>query len=95
MNDIVIDDHSSLVGILFALMEKACFTFGSQSAIPNISLLHGVEVLEFGCQKKLHTNTYNITNTPITFIDDRRYNIEVNVIYKHFKTLLIKKKGEV
>lgn len=92
MNDITIKKQSSLIGILIALMERAVFTFGSQSAIPNISLLHGVEVLEFGCQKKLHTKTYNITNTPITFIDDRRYNIEVNVIYKHFKKLLNKKK---
>lgn len=92
MNDITIEDNSSLIGLLFAFMKKAYFTFGSQSAIPNISLLFGVEVLEFGCQKRLHTKTYNIKNTPITFIDDRRYNIEVNVIYKQFKTLLIKKK---
>jgi len=72
MNDIIIGKKSSLVGVLLVIMSKACFTFGSQSAIPNISLLYGVEVLEFGCQKSLHTRTYNVKNTPITFIENRK-----------------------
>jgi len=95
MNDMQVGPKSSLIGLLLVVMEKAIFTFGSQSAIPNISLLYNVEVLEFGCQKNLHTNTYNIKKTPITFIDDKRYNIEVPKIYQNFKRLLKKKKGEI
>ncbi|HUU87804.1 MAG TPA: hypothetical protein VMX17_08635 [Candidatus Glassbacteria bacterium] len=95
MNDMQIGKKSSLIGILLAIMEKTIFVLGSQSAIPNIALLYGVEVLEFGCQKKLHTITYNIKNTPITFIDDKKYNIEVPKIYKNFRELLLKKKGEM
>ncbi len=92
MTDIELTTNTSLIGILLVLMENSIFTFGSQSAIPNISLLYKVEVLEFGCQKSLHTKTYNVKNTPITFIDDRKYNIEVNTIYKLFQKLLMKKK---
>jgi hypothetical protein len=95
MNDMTVGKKSSLIGLLLVIMENAIFTFGSQSAIPNISLLYNVEVLEFGCQRSLHTNTYNIKKTPITFIDDKKYNIEVPKIYNNFRKLLIKKKGEI
>jgi len=95
MNDMEVGDKSSLIGLLLVLMEKAVFTIGSQSAIPNISLLYNVEVLEFGCQKNLHTKTYNIRNTPITFLDDKKYNIEVEKLYTNFRRLLTKKKGEL
>ena len=95
MNEMTPGSKSSLIGLLLVIMEKSVFTFGSQSAIPNISLLYNVEVLEFGCQRNLHTKTYNYKNTPITFIDDKKYNVEVPVIYKHFRRLVMKKKGEV
>jgi hypothetical protein len=93
MNDITPGKKSSLIGLLLVILEKSVFTFGSQSAIPNISLLYNVEVLEFGCQKNLHTKTYNHKNTPITFIENKKYNIEVPVIFKLFKKLVLKKKG--
>jgi hypothetical protein len=73
------------------ILEKSIFTFGSQSAIPNISLLYGVEVLEFGCQKRLHTMTYNVNKTPITFIENKGYNIAPRKIFKKFKNLLLRK----
>jgi hypothetical protein len=92
MNNININDNSSLIGILLALMEKSIFVFGSQSAIPNIGLIYKKEVLEFGCQKLLHTKTYNIFNTPVTFIDNKNYDIDVKIIFKKFKQLLIKYK---
>jgi len=95
MNVMRVGKKSSLIGLLLVIMEKAIFTFGSQSAIPNISLLYNVEVLEFGCQKNLHINTYNIKKTPITFIDDKKYRIGVPKIYKNFRELLLKKKGEM
>jgi len=94
MTNIPLTVSSSLVGLLLVILEKSIFTFGSQSAIPNISLLYGVEVLEFGCQKKYHTVTYNVKNTPITFIENKQYNIKPDEIFKKFKSCIIKKKGE-
>lgn len=91
MTNIALTVNSSLVGLLLVILEKSVYTFGSQSAIPNISLLYGVEVLEFGCQKNLHTRTYNVKNTPITFIENRKYNIEPNIIFKTFKKKLLTK----
>lgn len=88
MNNIPLAGNSSLVGLLLVILERSIFTFGSQSAIPNISLLYGVEVLEFGCQKRYHTITYNVKNTPITFIESKRYNIEPNYIFKKLKNIL-------
>ena len=91
---IQIDQKSSLVGLLLVLLERAVLTCGSQSAIPNLSLLKGVEVLEFGHQKSLHTKTYNIKNTRVTFLDDPRYQIGTKVIFKNLRKLLENKKGE-
>lgn len=92
LNHMTVGTNSSLAGLLLVVLEKSFFTFGSQSAIPNISLLFKVDVLEFGCQKKLHTKTYNIHNSPITFIDNRRYDIDPQVILEKLKTLLYEKK---
>lgn len=91
MNKIELINNSSLIGILLAIMENSIFVFGSQSAIPNIALLYKVEVLEFGCQKSLHTKTYNVHNSKITFIENKRYDIEPRKIYKSFKKLLLLK----
>ena len=95
MNDIKLQDGASLVGILLVIMQNAFFTFGSQSAIPNISLLYRVEVLEFGCQRSLHTKTYNIHKSPITFIDNRTYDIRPKEIFKEFRKILKRKRGEI
>ena len=93
MNDIQLEgSNTSLVGLLLVLMERAYFVFGSQSALPNIALLYKIPVLEFGCQRRYHTKSYNYFNTPITFIDDKKYNIEVERIFKEFKKLLRKKR---
>ena len=91
LNDIQLDENSSLAGILLATMSRAYFTFGSQSAIPNISLLYGVEALEFGNQKTLHTVTYNVKKTPVTFVVDPRFKIDPKAIFKKFRVLLQKK----
>ncbi len=91
MNKIKLTESTSLTGVLLAILERAHFAFGSQSAIPNLALLCGVEVLEFGCQKGLHTRTYNVKNTPITFIDNRKYNIEPQIILKQMNKLLARK----
>lgn len=91
LNDIQLDGDSSLAGILLATMSRAYFTVGSQSAIPNISLLYGVEAFEFGNQKRLHTVTYNVKKTPVTFIDDPRFRIKPEVIFSQFKKSILKK----
>ena len=92
LNDMVLGENSSLVGLLLVVLENTFFTFGSQSAIPNMSLLYNIDVLEFGCQKTLHTRTYNIKNTPITFIVDTKYDIPTDKIFPQFKKLLYKKR---
>ena len=91
MNEIELGSSSSSAGILISILNRAFFTFGSQSAIPNISLLCGVEVLEFGNQKHLHTVTYNIKKTPVTFIVDTKFNIPVDQILNRLKKTLNKK----
>lgn len=95
MNDIKLGSNSSLAGLLLVILEKSIFTIGSQSAIPNISLLKGVDVLEFGCQKLVHTRTYNPRNTPITFIENMLYNIDPRELFDEFKKLLKEKKGKL
>jgi hypothetical protein len=50
--------NTSASGILFEILNRSIFTVGSQSAIPNISLLFNVETLEWGHQRKLHTEEY-------------------------------------
>ena len=92
MNHVKPGSNSSIVGFLFVVLENAFFTFGSQSAIPNLSFLYKVDVLEFGCQRTLHTRTYNIHNSPITFIDDKSYSISIKEIFPRFKDLLDKKR---
>jgi len=91
INHIALNDNSSLIGILLVILEKAFFTFGSQSSIPNLSLLYKVEVLEFGCQKTFHTKTYNIFNTPITFIENRDYDLDPKVAFDKLNHILVKR----
>jgi hypothetical protein len=93
MNEIKLGDKSSKVGLLLAIMERTFFVYGSQSAIPNIALLYNVDVLSFGCQKRLHTKTYNIRNTPITFIDNKKYDIDPQFMLEKLSKLLNKKRG--
>jgi|WetSurSiteA1Bulk_404760.scaffolds.fasta_scaffold00522_8 hypothetical protein len=93
MSKIKLGSSSSYAGLLLVIMERAFFTFGSQSAIPNISLLYGVDVLEFGHQKQLHTVVYNHFKTPITFFEDRKYDSSVRVMCNRLKKLLIRKEN--
>lgn len=89
INRIAISENISLVGLLIELIRnRSILTVGSQSAIPNISLLFGVEVLEWGHQKYLHTVEYNINNTKITFIEDLEYKILPNVIFQKMSEIL-------
>lgn len=91
MTNVPLSVNSSLAGLLLVILERSIFTFGSQSAIPNISLLYGVEVLEFGCQKRYHTITYNVKKTPVTFIESRKYNVDPKDMFKKLKNILTRK----
>jgi len=92
MTKILLNGNASLAGVLLVILERAHFAFGSQSAIPNMALLYGIEVLEFGCQKNLHTKTYNVKNTPITFIENRKYDLEPERAINEMKRLLDRKR---
>ena len=92
INKIETNDESSLVGLLLVVLKRSILTCGSQSAIPNLSLLQKVEVLEFGHQKSLHTRTYNVKNTKITFLDDPRYQLESKIVFKNLRKILKNKK---
>ena len=76
------------------VLKRSIFTCGSQSAIPNLSLLQKVEVLEFGHQKSLHTKTYNVKNTKVTFLNDPKYQIESKIVFKNLRKILINKENK-
>ena len=83
LTKIPLTENSSLIGILMVVLERTFFTCGSQSAIPNMSLLYGVQVLSWGHQKRYHTVDYNIMHTPIVFIEDMRYDLNPKVVLKN------------
>lgn len=89
INTIKISDQASLIGLTIEAIKRAKLTIGSQSAIPNISLIFKVPVLEWGHQKQLHTIEYNIHKTKVTFIEDINYTITPEVIYQEILRLLI------
>ena len=90
INMISLDYNSSLIGITMETIKRSILTIGSQSAIPNISLLLGVEVLEWGDQKHQHTIEYNPHGTKITFIEDYNYDIKPEIIFAEILKILRK-----
>jgi hypothetical protein len=94
INKLKITTSSSLIGVLLVILEKAFYTFGSQSAIPNLSLLYGVDVFEFGCQKELHSRTYNIFNTNIMYFDNPKYDFKAEKAVQIFRKLLERKENK-
>jgi len=93
INKIEVNEQSSLVGLLLVAIQRAVFTVSSQSAIPNISLLLGTPVLEWGHQKKLHESVYNVKKTKIQFLEDKKYNIPVSTIIKNLEQQLKRRKN--
>jgi len=81
INQIQQTNNSSLFGLMLEIIKKSKLTIGSQSAIPNISLLFKIPAIEWGNQRHLHTVTYNIHNTPVTFFDSLQFDIEMNKIF--------------
>lgn len=88
INNIKQNINTSLVGLTIESMKRAILTIGSQSAIPNISLLFKVPVIEWGHEKELHTKTYNPFNVKVDFIQDLNYNVEPEKIFLKIKQTL-------
>lgn len=88
LNQIVLDNDSSLIGLTIETLKRGVLTVGSQSGIPNISLLLGTKVLEWGHQKHLHVSSYNPKKTKVHFLDDRNYTIKPEIILTHMKSIL-------
>jgi len=80
INKIDLDGSSSLIGITIELLKRSVLTVGSQSSIPNISLLLGTPALEWGDEKLLHTVVYNMRNTPVTFLGDPHFKIDAKTV---------------
>jgi len=93
INDMELTPDSSLIGLTIEILERAILTVGSQSGIPNISLLLGTEALEWGHQRTQHSITYNIFKTPVTFLDDMKYKIEAKTVFDKMCKILKKKEG--
>jgi len=90
MNKIQLEPNTSLVGLLLIILSKTFLTVGSQSSIPNMSLLYKIPVLEFGCQKALHTRMYNVYNTYVDFIENPRYDLLPRTLFDKMKENLVK-----
>lgn len=91
INKMNIDGGVSLFGVLMDIIRRSTLTVGSQSAIPNISLLYGVEALEWGHQRYLHTIEYNIKNTKVTYLDDPDYTISPEKVFNAMYEILKEK----
>jgi hypothetical protein len=85
--DIPTNEDVSLIGLTIAVLQKAVLTVGSQSAIPNLSLLLGTPVLAWGHQKERHAVRLNPFKTPITFIKSN-YRTSENIIIEFMKDIL-------
>ena len=93
INKIKLRENSSTIGLAIELIRRSVLTVGSQSGLPNISLLLGTEVLEWGHQKNLHVVRYNVRKTPVTFIEDMDYKIPSReIVGAMIKILKVKEK---
>ena len=79
---------ASSIGIVIEVLKRSILTIGSQSGIPNISLLIGTPAIEFGHQKRLHTVDYNIRKTKVHFIDDPKYQLSPETLLEESKKFL-------
>ena len=51
-----------------------------------------VPALEWGHQKHAHCVQYNIKKTPVTFLEDFKYNISPEIIFREAMKILLKGK---
>ena len=68
INNISLKKNTSLIGITIEIIKSSLLLCGSQSGLPNLSNLIGTPTLQFGHEQTQHEKTYNVKNTPTTFI---------------------------
>lgn len=88
INTISITNDISTIGLTIESIKRSILTVGSQSGIPNISMLMEKEVLSWGHQRNLHTKVYNVKKTPVHFIDDMHYKLDPKIIFDKMIKLL-------
>lgn len=88
INKIKLVDEISLIGLTIESINRSILTVGSQSGIPNMAMMMGGEVLEWGHQRGLHTRTYNIKKAKIHFLDDMKYQIEPLRVFEKMKRII-------
>lgn len=98
INGFPLSENTSLIGITIAILERAVLTVGSQSGIPNLSNLVGTPTFQWGHEQWQHQKTYNVKNTPTTFIkvgnNKSNYSaLKAKTVFKEMKRLL-KKRGD-
>ena len=91
LNKIHLGEFSSLIGLTIETIRCAVLTIGSQSGIPNISLLLGTPVLEWGHEKQFHTVDYNLKGTKVKFIENYAYTVVPERIFE--ETIRILRNG--
>lgn len=79
----------SLIGLSINFLRNAVLTVGSQSGIPNLSVLVKTPVLSWGHQKERHAKRLNPFKTPVTFLEDRNYKLPDKVVFNKIKELLV------
>jgi len=87
INNIPINNNSSLIGLTIEAIKKSIFVVGSQSAIPNLSMLLRIPSIQWGHQKNLHANVYNVLKTKVVFLEDTNYSIPAKKIFEEISTL--------
>lgn len=92
INKIELNGDISTIGLTIEAIRRSVLTVGSQSGIPNLSMMLGIEVLEWGHQRDLHSRVYNIKKTSVHFLDDMKYNLEAKTIFNNIIKILEKKK---
>jgi len=88
INNISLTDDMSLIGLTIESINKSILTVGSQSGIPNMSMMMGVESLMWGHQRKLHSEVYNTKKTNVHFLDDMKYKLEPLRVFEKMKRIL-------
>lgn len=92
INNIELNSDISIIGLTIECIKRSILVVGSQSGLPNIAMLLGIETLEWGHQKHLHKTVYNVKKTPVHFIEDMHYNIGPDIIFNKMIKLIKKRR---
>jgi len=88
INNIPITNEISTIGLTTECIKKSILTIGSQSGIPNLSLLLKTPVFSWGNEEKQHTIEYNIKKTKVHFLKDPNFDLDYKIIFEKIKIIL-------